>query len=141
MRIVCDTNVLVSGLLFGGNCRAVVRQVSEGRVDGFTSASLIAELEGVLGRRRFGLTAAQTAAIVDLVRESFVLVAPTEPVKAVQRDPDDNAVLETAVAAKADLVVSGDDHLLSLGAFRGIRVVSPARFLEEAAGGSPSSRP
>lgn len=126
MRIVCDTNVLVSGLLFGGNCRAVIGMVAKGRIDGFTSNALLAELEGVLLRPKFGLEASQVAAIVDLVRRTFMTVSPREAVTAVIDDPDDNAVLEAALAAGADLVVSGDEHLLRLGEFRGIRMISPA---------------
>ena len=131
MKIVCDTNVLISGLLFGGNCRAIIGLVSEGRIDGFTTNALVAELEGVLLRPKFGLEANQVTAIVDLVRQTFMAVAPREAVAAVIDDPDDDAVLEAALAAGADVVVSGDDHLLHLREFRGIRIVSPAELIEE----------
>jgi putative PIN family toxin of toxin-antitoxin system len=129
MRIVCDTNVLVSGLLFGGNCRTILRLVSEGRFEGFTSVMLLAELEGVLLRPKFGLTAPHVAAIIDLVRQTFTTVSSVATVCAIAEDPDDDAVLGTAVAAAADMIVSGDDHLLRLGEFRGIRIVSPGPFL------------
>jgi len=131
MKIVCDTNVLVSGMLFGGNCRAIIRLVSEGHIDGFTSNTLMAELEGVLLRRKFGLRLQQVEAIVELVRQTFLSVSPVETVAAVPDDPDDDAVLEAAVAAAADVVVSGDDHLLRLGEFRGVRILSPACLIEE----------
>jgi putative PIN family toxin of toxin-antitoxin system len=134
MRIVCDTNVLLSGLLFGGNCREVIRLVSEGRVDGFTSNPLLAELEGVLLRPNFGLGADQVEAIIDLVRQTFVLVSPAERVAVVAADPEDDAVLDAAIAANAEVVVSGDSHLLALGGFRRIRVLSPARVVEEVRG-------
>jgi putative PIN family toxin of toxin-antitoxin system len=134
MRIVCDTNVLVSGLLFGGNCRLIIALVSEGRVDGFTSSALLAELEGVLLRPKFCLGASQVEAIIDLVRQTFLSVAPLDAVMAVPDDPDDDTVLEVAVAAAADIVVSGDDHLLRLGEFQGIRIVSPACMIEEMRG-------
>ena len=131
MRIVCDTNVLVSGLLFGGHCRAIVRLASEGRVEGFTSMALVQELEPVLLRPKFGLTSQQAGAIVELVRSTFPCVSPTEELGVVSEDPDDDAVLEAAIAAHADIIVSGDDHLLALAAFRGIRILSPARFIDE----------
>ena len=131
MKLVCDTNVLVSGLLFGGHCRAILRLVSEGRADGFTSGALLAELEGVLIRPKFGLGRRQVAAAVDLVRQTFVVVAPTERVHVVLDDPDDNAVLEAALAADADAIVSGDAHLLDVGAFRGIRILAPGSLVEE----------
>lgn len=131
MRIVCDTNVLLSGFLFGGHCRTIIRLVSEGRIDGFTSSALVAEIEGVLLRPKFGLTTHQVGAIMDLVRETFVSVSPAESVAVVKHDPEDDAVLEAALAASAEMVVSGDGHLLDLGEFRGIRIVSPACFIEE----------
>ncbi|TVR00175.1 MAG: PIN domain-containing protein [Desulfovibrionales bacterium] len=56
MRLVCDTNVLVSGFLFGGHCRRIIRLISEGRIDGFITSALTAELEGILQRPKFGLT-------------------------------------------------------------------------------------
>ena len=134
MRIVCDTNVLVSGALFAGNCRALIRLVSEGHVSGFTSNALLSELEGVLLRPKFGLAASQVEAMVDLVRQTFVLVSPAESVSVVRDDPDDDVVLEAALAAAADVVVSGDSHLLVLGEFRGIRILSPAWAIEDIRG-------
>jgi hypothetical protein len=131
MKIICDTNVLLSGFLFGGHCRQIIVRVSEGKDDGFISSSLLAELEGVLVRPKFGLEAAQIAAIIDLVRQTFVLVSPVESVQIVEKDPDDDAVLEAALAAGAEVVVSGDSHLLDLKGFRGIQIVSPASFLDE----------
>ncbi len=133
MRVVCDTNVLVSGLLFGGNCRAVLALVSEGKIEGFTSSALNAELEEVLLRPKFRLTGQQVGAILDLVRQTFLLVLPCEQLNIVADDPDDDAVLEAAVAAEADRVVSGDEHLLRLRTFRSIRIVSPAELLQEIA--------
>jgi len=129
MRVVCDTNVLISGLLFGGNCRAILALVSEGKINGFTSNALISELEDVLSRPKFGLTGQQVGAILDLVRQTFVSVLPRERLSVIADDPDDDAVLEAAVAAEADWIVSGDVHLLRLGSFRQIRIVSPADLL------------
>ncbi len=131
MRVVCDTNVLLSGFLFGGHCRTIIRLISEGRLDGFVSSALVAEFEGVLLRPKFGLTANQVGAVVDLVRQTFVPVSPAESVTFVNEDPDDDAVLEAALAAGAEVVVSGDSHLLDLREFRGMRIISPASLIEE----------
>jgi len=128
MKVVCDTNVLLSGFLFGGHCRTIIRLASEGRIEAFISSSLLAELENVLARPKFGLTAAEITAIIDLVRQTFVPVSPIESITVVAEDPDDDAVLEAALAAGAVVVVSGDSHLLDLREFRGIRIVSPASF-------------
>ena len=134
MRIICDTNVLISGLLFGGNCRTIITLVSEGQIDGFTSVALLGELEHVLLRSKFGLSATQANAILDLVRQTFLSVSPADSGNVIVEDPDDDAVLQAAVGAHADVVVSGDDHLLKLGTLRGIRILSPACFLHEIRG-------
>ena len=134
MRLVCDTNVLLSGFLFGGHCRTIIRLISEGRIDGFISSALVTEFEGVLLRPKFGLTADEVGAVIDLVRQTFVPVSPAESVTVVKEDPDDDAVLDAALAANAEVVVSGDHHLLDLREFRGIRMVSPASLLKEVQG-------
>ncbi|MFT5129790.1 MAG: putative PIN family toxin of toxin-antitoxin system [Rhodothermales bacterium] len=129
MKVVCNTNVLVSGILFGGHCRSIIRLVSEGRTQGYTSAPLIHELEEVLIRPKFRLVSEQVAAILEVVRESFATVIPTEAISVVTDDPDDDAVIEAAVAAGAEIIISGDDHLLSLGRFQNIEILSPATFI------------
>lgn len=134
MRIVCDTNVILSGVLFGGHCRTILRLVSEGCLEGFTSTALLAELEGVLLRPKFRLTVREIEAILDLVRQTFVLVLPGETVAVVADDPDDDAVLEAAIAADAEVVVSGDKHLLDLGTFRDKRIIPPASLIKEMSG-------
>ncbi|NOY46208.1 MAG: putative toxin-antitoxin system toxin component, PIN family [Deltaproteobacteria bacterium] len=130
-RIVCDTNVIVSAVVFGGPPRRVLELVSEGKVAGALSLAICWEVEAVLLRPKFGLTGAQVAAIIEALRDTFYLVSPQETVDAVPDDPDDNRVLEAALAAGADRVVTGDRHLLSLESYRGIRVLSPAEFLKE----------
>ncbi|GAB6061381.1 putative toxin-antitoxin system toxin component, PIN family [Deferrisoma palaeochoriense] len=130
-RIVCDTNVLVSAVLFGGPPREVLKEVISGAVVGAVSLAICREVEEVLQRPKFGLTGDQVAEILDAIRETFHLVSPKEAVEAVAEDPDDNRILEAALAAGAQVVVTGDRHLLRLGAYRGIRIVSPQAFLRE----------
>lgn len=129
MKVVCDTNVLVSAILFGGKARDIVRMVSEARIEGFLSLAICEELEEVLLRPKFGLSPEQVAVALELVRQTFHLVCPAERLDVVAEDPADNAVVEAAVAAGADVIVSGDRHLLTLGSFRTIRILSPAAFL------------
>jgi len=129
MRVVCDTNVLVSAIFFGGNARRIIRLVSESRIEGYLSLEICRESEEVLLRPKFGLHAEQVHGIMELVRETFFLVSPSERIAAVPDDPDDNIILEAAVAATADAVITGDQHLLVLEKYRGIRILSPAGFL------------
>ena len=129
MRIVCDTNVLVSGLLFGGHARAILQAVARGKVDAFTSSVLLDELRDVLSRPKFHMTSAQVETFIGLITETFTCVSPSRQVSAVAEDADDDRVLEAAAEARAHAVVSGDMHLLRLTEWEGIPMISPADFV------------
>lgn len=131
MRVVCDTNVLVSGILFSGHPRRILTMASRGEVANFTSPALLREAEEVLLRPKFGLQADQVTGIIALFRDSFEIVHPSLRIRAVAADPADNMVLETAAAARAEAIVSGDRHLLDLSEWEGVPVVSPADFVKE----------
>jgi putative PIN family toxin of toxin-antitoxin system len=131
MRVVCDTNVLISGILFGGKPRELLRLCSSGKVTNFTSPALLKEVEAVLTRPKFGLNEEQVYGIIRLFRDTFSLVRPEISLSVITADPDDNRVLETASAAQAEVIISGDAHLLDLGQWEGIPVFTSAAFLME----------
>lgn len=137
MRVVLDTNVVASALLWGGTPERLIQAADEEGLELFTSEALIAELAGILERAKFATRLAQLnsspAEVVARYREiaESVEAAPIEEARL--RDPDDAAVLACALAAQADAIVSGDDDLLSLGTFRGIPVLSPAQLLQRIA--------
>ncbi len=130
MRIVCDTNVLVSGVLFNGPPRRILERVALGKIENAVSLDILAEAKDVLIRPKFGLSSAQVAGIIESFTETFILVTPVERVRVVENDPDDDRILEAALAAKANLIVSGDKHLLSLGNWNNVEILSPAGFME-----------
>jgi len=134
MKIVCDTNVLVSGILFGGHARQIILLVSRGKLTNFISDDILHEAKDVLSRPKFKLSPQQLIAIIALFRDTFELVSPVQQHKEVQSDPDDDRILDAAVEAQAEIIVSGDKHLLSLGLWRGIRILSPAEFIKEIEG-------
>ena len=127
MRVVFDTNVLYSAIAAKGFCEEVLDEAA-GDCSIIWSTPLQQELESVLARRhKIGPgTRAALAAYADLC-EFF---KPQPLPKRVCRDKDDDVVLATAVAGKADLIVTGDADLLVLKKFRGIRILSPRQFLE-----------
>ena len=129
MRIVCDTNVIVSGMLFGGHSRDILTAIAQGRVEAFTTPALLNELREVLLRRKFRLSLERVDVAMELVRESFACVESSATLSVIADDPDDNRVVEAALASRARVIVSGDNHLLSLGAWRTITVLSPAAFV------------
>lgn len=130
MRVVLDTNVIVSGFLWGGVPRQLLQAARENRLRLFTSTPLLLELTDILGRAKFArkLTAAQLS--VDQLVERYALLAtavhPAAITPTILDDPGDDQVLACALAAKAEIIVSGDRHLLELREHQGIRIVTAA---------------
>ncbi|MFN0299340.1 MAG: putative toxin-antitoxin system toxin component, PIN family [Burkholderiales bacterium] len=144
MRVVLDTNVVASALLWGGTPERLIEAAGEGSLECFTSEALIAELAGILGRAKLAakllqknLLAAEFVARYREIAET-IKAAPVEEARL--RDPNDAAVLACALAAQADAIVSGGDDLRTLGNYQGIPVLSPADCLNRIATGlSPST--
>ncbi len=129
MRIVADTNILVSALIFpGGSPEAVYRLVLEERIELVTSRPLLAELGRVL-TLKFGWQPARAEEAVEQLVRVAQIVDPREVLSVVDADPADNRVLEAAVEGEVDAIVSGDSHLLGLVEWRGIAIRSPSAFL------------
>lgn len=127
--VVLDTNVLISSL-WGGNPGRVVDLWKEGRISLLVSLPVLKEYLSVFAR--FGLGDAQLKERGLLFLESpfSILVHPRSSFDAISEDPPDNRFLECAIDGKADYIVSGDQHLLKLKAFRRIPVLAPADFLK-----------
>ncbi len=128
VRLVLDTNTVISGLLWGGTPGRLIDAAKAGRVELVSSAPLLAELQGVLSRPKFAQQLAQRGVTVADVFNGYAalvrLVVPAVIAPTISRDPTDDQVLATAIAGQADLIVSGDSHLLDLKQFMGIDVVA-----------------
>ena len=128
MRIVADTNVVVSALLWGGTPEKILFAARARHIELYSSPALIAELEEIVGRQKFIKPLARTgSSAAQLVSDYLALVAMVAPtdIPKVVRDPDDDQVLACALAADADLIVSSDSDLLTLQEYQGIRIVNP----------------
>jgi putative PIN family toxin of toxin-antitoxin system len=134
VRAVIDTNVLVSGLLWHGAPHALLERVRAGSLTLLASPALLAELEQVIGRAKFDavLIRSNTSreGTLNALRQLADLIEPPPLPQPVCRDPDDDHVLALALAAQADLIVSGDEDLLALSHFQGIPIVTPAQAIE-----------
>ena len=130
MRIVLDTNVLVSGLLnpYGPSGR-IVQGVAAGELVVCFDARIICEYREVLARPAFPFRMEQIDALLEEIRAEGEPVS-THPLASRLPDPDDEPFLEVAVAAGADYLVTGNLRHFPAGHRSGIRVVSPAKFLE-----------
>jgi putative PIN family toxin of toxin-antitoxin system len=127
VRVVCDTNVLVAALVAEGLCRDIVKRRVPAQ-DLFTSKGLLDELVDTL-RRKFRIEP-RDIPFLKAYRERAGLVKPAKLARPVCRDPDDDLVLATAVAAKAHCILTGDDDLLILKNFAGIAILSPRAFVD-----------
>jgi uncharacterized protein len=129
LKVVLDTNILVSAFVFpGGTPEAVYRAAIEGRITLVTSPPMLAELGRVLSTK-FGWETARARSAVAQVAGIGDVVRPTETVHVIADDPADDRVLEAAATAGAEVIVSGDRHLLRLEIWEGIRIEKASGFL------------
>ena len=129
-RVVLDTNILISAIVFGGPPRKVLEMVIGGDVNCSLSFAILDELRDVLQRPKFGFSPDQTVAVIDELNGICDMLNPPRRIRRIKFDPDDNRILECAVEAQADSIISGDAHLLELGDYRGIPIMSPSDFLK-----------
>jgi uncharacterized protein len=130
MRVVLDTNVLLSALAFpGSKPDQVVQRIRRGEVELFLSPFILMELERIL-RNKFRFTKRQTDERLTVIRRMATLAEPAERLAVVAAKDDDNRILECALAARADYLVTGDkEHLLPLQSIGTTQIVTPAAFL------------
>lgn len=132
--MVLDTNVLVSVAINPkGPPSDIIKAWKAGRFSWVTSLPLLEELGRVLSSRRLERylvwSSQEVKEFVGLAAEVATVVEPRRTIDVIAEDSADNLVLEAAAEAEADCIVSGDSHLLSLGEFEGIPILSPVRFL------------
>ncbi|MSO99540.1 MAG: putative toxin-antitoxin system toxin component, PIN family [Acetobacteraceae bacterium] len=134
MRVVLDTNVVVSALIWGGKPWDLVQLAIDGGIELYTSPVLLDELHEVLSREnlrsRLGPEYESVDEAVTRYGALTISVSPTSTPRVVPRDADDDHVVAAAVAGGADLIVSGDRDLLTMGAYGAIRIVTPTEALQ-----------
>ncbi len=141
MRVVLDTNTLVSAIGWDGPPRQILIALREGEHTLITSPALLDELTRVLTYPKLHPVATHPllSTILAWLHQPEHLVIPQERISVVRADPADNSVLEVAIAGKADTIISGDRDLLTLHRFRGIPILTArgfvARHLRQGTGG------
>ena len=130
MRVVADTNILVSALLFGGTSEQVFLAGLRGDIQLVTSLPLLKEFEKVL-KEKFKLRSPLVREIIEEVMEVAEIVEVSSHIKAISYPDEDNRVLECAVDGKAEFIVTGDTgHILPLKEYGEIKILSPSEFLK-----------
>lgn len=131
LRAVLDTNVLLSALIGTGKPRELWRAAVERKFVVIISKELFAEFLSVVEREKFRTVRKGTVGrfVSQLIRISTMAVIKSS-YKVVLEDPDDDMVINTAYSGKADYIVTGDSHLLEMGKFRNIKIISIGSFLK-----------
>jgi putative PIN family toxin of toxin-antitoxin system len=131
VKVVFDTNVVASASFWHGAPSDCLTAWADGLFAAVVSAELLAEYNEIVEALKNDYPDRKCAPWTEALTESAELVFPVERAAGATPDPDDEMILECALAAEADFIVSGDKkHLLSLGQFRGIPIISPSEFLK-----------
>jgi len=128
LRVVLDTNVLISALAFHGETKRIWDLAERRKFRLFTSAFILSELERNL--LKLGLDADQAALLIEDLREIASVVDPRVKISVIEQDETDNRILECAMEARADVLVTGNlKHIRPLASFHDIEIVTPREFL------------
>jgi uncharacterized protein len=138
-RVVLDTNVLVSALLFKGKVSSFLTLWQQGKLAPLLSKETFEELKKVLTYPKFSLDQEEIGGILeDEVLPFFEIVDPVEPIRGVCPDPDDDPFVACAVSGGAEFVVTGDARLVGLRQYKMVRFVTPSEFLKRFASSEPT---
>lgn len=131
LKAVIDTSVLISGLIKSSDCRKIIIALEDSKFIPVISPDILEEFIDVISRPKFkDVIHRETAMrLAEVLKVQSLFVKPTTAVKIVIDDPDDNKFLEAALTARADCVVSLDNHLLKLNVFRFLPILTPKEFL------------
>jgi putative PIN family toxin of toxin-antitoxin system len=137
VRVVLDTNVIVSALLFGGDPERIFLAGLRGEIQLLTSRALLKELESVL-HKKFKLGLRLVNDTLDLLKTQTEIIETTSQLKVIALPEDDNRVLECALDGHAEFIVTGDiKHILPLKEYKGIKILRPSEFAKVLPPSSP----
>ena len=130
LKVVIDTNVFISGLHFGGKPGEVLNLFTSEKIEVYVSAFILYELENIL-KNRFGWDDRQLFKAISMIKAKAVEIEPNCKISIIEGKNADNRIIECAVAAEADYIISGDKrHILPLKQYRDIKILSPDDFLK-----------
>lgn len=130
LKIVLDTNVLISAIIDDGKPRKLFQMGIVGKYEILISKEILDELSAVLQRSKFKMTKEDIMRIVSALMETGKNIRITSNFKVINNDPDDDIVINTAYDGNADYLVSGDHDIQNIGNFRGTEIVSVDEMLK-----------
>ena len=128
-KVVLDSNIYISGIIFGGNPRKIIDLIIEGKIKSYISSDILDEIKEVLERDKFRFTPDITQQIIIEIESLSEFVIPKIKHSAVNRDFDDNKIIDCAIESKADYIITGDDDLLSLKEYKSIKIINAFDFI------------
>jgi putative PIN family toxin of toxin-antitoxin system len=130
MKVVVDTNVLVSGVFFGGMPSRILEAWRDQRIDVVVSPDILEEYRRVGEHLETQFTDVSLAPFLALLVMNAEIIEPPDLPEQVSRDSDDDKFIACALAGRCHVIISGDKDLLSISGSRGVKVVAPREFLE-----------
>ena len=129
IKVVLDTNIIVSAIVFGGKPRDIVTLVQEGKIQAFVSSFILYEIGEVL-TKKFDFDDEKLKEVEGLINESFICISPKISLKTIKSCLVDNKILEVAVESAAHYLITGDrKHILALKTIKSTRIVTAEEFL------------
>jgi putative PIN family toxin of toxin-antitoxin system len=130
IRLVIDTNVFVSALISARSIPALLLDEAGKKYTLFISKEILGEVEEVISRKKFGFTEQKISSAMEAILSFSEIINPGIKVDVIKLDPDDNKILECAIACNAQYIVSGDSHLLDLREYGTLKIINPKTVLE-----------
>ncbi len=130
MKVVVDTNVLVSGVFFGGMPSRILEAWRDKRIDVVVSPDILEEYRRVGEHLETQFTDVSLAPFLALLVMNAEIIEPPDLPEQLSRDSDDDKFIACALAGGCHVIISGDKDLLSISGYRGVKVVAPREFLE-----------
>lgn len=127
VKVVLDTNVIISAVVFGGKPREILNLIINKRIQAVTTPVLLAEFQDVVSKK-FPLLAINIKKIDKQIRKQFKIVNPKKTLKILKDEPD-NRVLEAAIEGNCQYIVTGDKGLVELRKYKNIRILKPDQFI------------
>jgi putative PIN family toxin of toxin-antitoxin system len=131
LKIVLDTNVLVSSTIIQGKQFELLKLAKIEKIKLISSPQIIEEFKEVISREKFGFSEEQISNAIRQILDIAEIVIPKNKLEIIKDDIDDNIILECAVEAKADFIISGDAHLLALKSYQDIKIINTSDFFDK----------
>ncbi len=131
IKVVLDTNIYISGILFAGKPREVLDLAIKGKIHVFISPDILSELRDVLSIKKFCFSPERVDIIIREIESITTMVNPAKKYSIVSHDSDDNIIIDCAMESRVEYIITGDNDLLCLNKYKSITIINPALFIEE----------